>query len=108
LSTFVFRGDRYDSSILEKICNEGFRLEVDSSLVIHKNIGDQNKLPVAIKVEGNYHLLQGKIPNTGTVFIQCVTKHTLKKCKVETIPQRRVQTFQEKWNSENSNRSRLC
>jgi hypothetical protein len=84
LAIFTFRGDKYNSDILNKVSSEGHLLPVAKELIVPAPIGVATAKPIAIKVDGKYCLLQGHIDtkhNQPTIL--CITKHTLKKCKVD-------------------------
>lgn len=102
MAIFTFRNVRYNSDILEKVCNEGHLIAVDKDLIVQENAGGKDKQVVAFKVDNKYHLLQGTLDtkhNKPTIL--CITKFTLKKCKVETVqPVAANQSFQSKWNDD--------
>lgn len=109
MAIFTFREEKYNSVILNKVSSEGHRLQIDKDLIVPAPVGTPTDKPIAIKVEGKYYLLQGYIDtkhNKPTLL--CITKHTLKKCKVEPPVKQNEQnkSFQESWNnSYYSNRS---
>lgn len=67
----------------------------------------KNKKPIAIKIDGIYHLLQGNINSDEKDYIvlTIINKFVLKKCKIEEPIKSNnngAMTFQQKWNAENS------
>lgn len=105
LGTFNFRGDKYDSDKLEKLCTTGHTEVVEKDLIVISNTTGKNKPLVAMKVEGLYHVLQGSIETEQQKYkLICINKFVLKKCKIEE-PVKAVTsnlTFQQRWNAENN------
>ena len=105
MTTFNFRGDKYDSDKLEKLCTTGYTEYVNRELIVVANSTTENKKLVAIKVEGMYNILQGNIDSEQDNYkLFCINKFVLKKCKIEE-PMKLVSsnlTFQQRWNAENS------
>ena len=80
----LFRGKRYDTKMLAKLAAFSRIEEVDTTLVVqHSKSSDKNK-PVAVQVDGQYHVLVG-IADTAAVKtkLNVISKVILKKAQVE-------------------------
>ena len=106
MGTFSFRGNKYNSDTLERISGDG-HIEIVKKELIEKTSSRSNTgLPVAIKVDGIYYLLQGVINDElDNHKLLCINKFILKKCLIEEPikPSNSSMTFQQRWNAQNAN-----
>jgi len=104
LASFTFRGEKYDIALIDKLSSSGYLTLVDRSDVVVTGTGNKPSQPIVIKIDGKYYLLRGMLAlNEDKVTVRCISKITLKKCKIEPPPPVVRETFQQRWNNANAN-----
>ena len=82
----LFRGKRYDVKMLAKLAAFSRIEEVDTKLVVQhseRTIGDK---PLAVQVDGTYHVLVGTFnPTESKAKLSVISKVILKKAQIEDV-----------------------